>query len=351
MMLGEEENFNQIRIASLFTYTLLTIIPVITKLASARALSNIEFNTRAFRKLKYYSIIDAVSLVLFVPLLFIESQCVFKKWFKSNYWLIVYKYYIILFLWRSLTTLNSMINLSIVCNQFRDLKNYKITGTWFNIILFTSMVLFSIFFHLPNLLFYEINFKEKNSTHENDFYFLISSNVKYYRLYNLIDYTISFLILIITVIINSLVSFQIKKKQSERFESVIYVSNKKATKNLSNGKDKRAFINDHDSCHLSHSVIFKPISSQHSTNDHRNCLDTQTKTSIVWIIFAFSVDNLFKTSFTFISLFFEQNTIITLSIMLTFFTSILFTQLLHFIIYYKYNEAFSQRIKKIFHLN
>ena len=350
-MVFEEANFNKIRIVFSFTFSFLLLLPVITKLASARALSNIEFNTRAFRKLKYYSIIDALLLTLLLPMLFIESQSLFKGFLKSNYWFLFYKFYIILFVWRSLTTLNSIISLSVVCNQFRDLQNYKITGKWLNIILFFCMALLSITFHLPNLYFYEILLDGRNTTNETYLYSLILSNVDYYRIYNLIDYTIEFLILIITVAINSFVSFQIRKKKNERFESVIYISNKKATKNISNCKEKKAFTNNDDSYHLSNSVIFKPISTQQSVNDHKYCLDTQTKKMIVWIVFSYSVDNLFKISFAFISLFFEPNTKIALIIMLSFFSSILITQLSHMIIYYKYNEAFSQRIKRIFHLD
>jgi hypothetical protein len=150
-----DNSYIKSQIISIILFPVVLPVPIILKIICVRIFFNIEFRTQTFRLLKYISFIDALSTFILVFMPFGEFLLI------ENDWSQVLRLFVIVFIGRSLTTLSSILSLNISWNHLRDLKNYKITGRWFYLVLAFS-IFFSLILHSPNLILKHDN--SKNSS-------------------------------------------------------------------------------------------------------------------------------------------------------------------------------------------
>ena len=99
--------------------SVLMTIPIALKTVTAYIFKNIEFKTQTFRFLRINSIFDVLFMITypFQPWTELKNE----KW--GNYWLTVYKFYILIYASRCLRTLNLIMNTIVAWNQYRQNKN------------------------------------------------------------------------------------------------------------------------------------------------------------------------------------------------------------------------------------
>ena len=350
-MQGGHNSEKKIQVAYTVFSTIFIPIAIFLKLTSARIFTNIEFRTEKFRFLKYYSIVDAVSLFMLLPISLVICRDLLILWLKNNnYCEVFYQLYIISFIWSSLNTFNSIISLSVAWNNLRNLKSHKISTQLFYVIIFMGAA-FSIILHLPNLFINQISVKLNSSS---DIYELKKENFHYYIYF---EYSITFSILLLTLVFNTIHAFIMIMEKTTEYKSVIYSTSKSKLRlasiiSVSNSK-RRSSVKDEESSKvvLSNLIFLKDFnnprcSSVADSNLRSSKLGhTKTKYLFISILFVFLIDLILKSTVGLTTIFRIDNPNI-IQICLIF--SIILTQISHIFIYFKFSDSFFSRFKNVF---
>ena len=335
------DSLHMMKIIFVFIFLAVFTILIFLKITSARIFSNFEFHTQKFRFLKYISIIDALFLSTVFLLPFIEIQSLLDDWFMYSHVLVSYELYINTFFNKGLLTLNSLINLKISWNQYREFENYNVTSQWFRTTILIS-ALFSFLLYFPNLLLYKIS-KEENST---AVYTIEISQIDYFKYYTPFQHVISFTILIMIVLINLILFIKIKKLNKSKFKSIIFTANSKAY-NTVLGKEKK-------NCLIQQKIVLKSLSSTAtttsavSTRRNSKLIDTKITSRLLWVSFVILADEFIRTCYELSKLFVRQNTKTSTIILIFYIIILAFTQLSPIIIFYKTHNSFAERLRQIF---
>ena len=309
----------------IFVFPLLIIIPLTLKLFSINIFSNIEFKTQTFKYLRLNSIIDVLTLIssIFIPLAFYQEF--FSKWWPSNYGAIFYQLYVTLYLDHDLCLLNTIFNFIVICFQFKNFKNKLTSGRLFYFIVLISFV-FSLTFHLPNLFLIEISFK--NESLNNTIYCLKVKNRNYFHKFILIEYLLSFLFLLLTLILSLIVGFKIRKQKIAKFQSIIYTSKRHAFGSRMSFDCK--------------------IVANSTSKKHTSLYESKTAILSTFATFISSIEQALKLILNFITVAFKINFERSISILIYYYVIIILSQLFQVFIYYTFNKAFSRRFNKYF---
>ena len=309
---------------------ILVSLPIVLKIISFKIFTNIEFKTQKYRYLRLNLIIDIISLILIItlPFTFFFEE---KKFIivSSNYWVLTYQLYFIIFIARSLNTFNSLLIFTLAWNQFLDWHSKKITINFYYLVV-TIGVIFSFCLHLPNIFLLQIT-GCKNETNEFNF------KQNYFLIFILIEYSFDAFLLLFTILFNLIIAVKNKRKKLAKFQSIIFASTKKSIV-----LDKEL------------SRTCKIVSSNQSINNQ--CLnrkvgvnfESKVKTSISLITTVHSIDHGFNSLISLILIyvkFYFKNYLII--VLVFFYLVFIFSKCFHFFIYFKSNKAFAYRFVKI----
>jgi hypothetical protein len=342
---------DQVQVTFTVAITICIPITIIFKLICARIFTNIEFRTENFRFLKYYSIIDAISFFILLPMPLIVCQDLFGVWLKNNYYLVFYQLYVVSFIWSSLNTFKSILSLILAWNHLRNLKSHKTSTKFFYLVICFSAI-FSILLHLPNLIINEISVK-LNITREN--YFLQQTS---YNKYIIFEYSIVFSILFLTLVFNTTHISVILKDKTLQYKSIINSNSKSKIRlasiaSFSNQK-RISSVKEEDSPKvvLTNLIVLADLSYQRNSSIVDNCLrkcsklsHTKSKYLFIGILFIFLFDLFLKSMVGFTTILRIENSNL-IQIILIF--SVLLTQIFHFLIYFKLSDPFLIRFKSFF---
>jgi hypothetical protein len=105
--------------------------------------------------------------LLFLPLTECEELC--SGWWNSNYWLIVYRFYINYYLTRVLQTISTILSVTIAWNRCRSMDQHKLSGNIFYLTILFNII-FSCLMHLPKLFINEIVLQNNISQEDSKIY-------------------------------------------------------------------------------------------------------------------------------------------------------------------------------------
>jgi hypothetical protein len=345
------KNSDQVQVAFTVAFSICIPIAIIFKLICARIFTNIEFRTENFRFLKYYSIIDAISFFILLPMPLIVCQDLFMVWLKNNYYLVFYQLYVVSFIWSSLNTFKSILSLSVAWNHLRNLKSHKTSTKLFYLVICFSAI-FSILLHAPNLVINEISVK-LNITRET--YFLQQTS---YNKYIIFEYSIVFSILFLTLVFNTTHISIIVIDKTLQYKSVINSNSKSKIRlasiaSFSNQK-RISSVKEEDSPKvvLTNLIVLADLSYQRNSSIVDNCLrrslklsHTKSKYLFIGILFIFLFDLFLKSMVGFTTILRIEN---SNSIQIILIFSVLLTQIFHFLIYFKLSDPFLIRFKTFY---
>ena len=318
-----------------FCFPLLPIIPIVLKLVSLRIFSNIEFKTQTYRFFKINSIVDSLMLmtILFLPLTECQELC--DRWWRNTYWLVFYKFCIILFINKSLRTINSFLVLTFAWNLLRDTNGSKVAGKGFILHLIIIIAL-SFFLHLPNIFLYKIALP-LNCTIETQYeitYRLEYLTKNAIENISIIQYGLGVLLLVLTFGFCAVIAYKMVQLKKLRSKSIILIS--KRNSNVSNANPKTSVTYQ---CELFQSIIGNRVKTLNSS---------KTNLLRIFITVAFWFDLLVTTVSDGVMFFVIKHKFDYFIFIRVFYLLIIFTQSLHVFIYYKFNDAFFQRFNKTF---
>jgi hypothetical protein len=318
-----------------FVCPILALFPFSLDLISAYIFSNIEFKTQTYRYLKLNSIIDALSIltILFLPLTECQDLC--SGLWNSNYWLIIYRLYMNHYLTRLLRTISSILSVTIAWNRYKTMNQYKIYGNYFYFTLFLNC-LFSSIIHLPNLFFNQVVLREQ-STQQNETY--VIKVVKIDQLNNLLITQFLFItiIFIFTVVINIKLALIIKSQINAKFKSI---------------KSNKQMKKCRDSSYTSVSVQIKSNTSKINTYNiifaKTKVKEFETSLLIFWISVVFIIHQVLQIVCGIALIFVDRDVEKNVLIFIVLYILIVTVHSFNFFIYYKFNRAFSRRIKLLY---
>ena len=269
------------------------------------------------------------------------SECQDFIW-ANNYWFIAYKFYVILYLGRCLTTIHAVIGLTVVWNQYRNLQKYQVTCRCYYLLVF----IVSFMLYLPIIFLYKIS-----GTKSQTLYTLDVVNVDYLKIYNACLCAFSFCILFLTLVLNSIISFNLRKQKKSKRESIIMKEkrNSKRVSILSSLYDNK---NNMLMCYSTSSKSLSKNSSpsiRHVRKNSQFC-STKTKLTTIYITMVFSIDQFLKTMLAYFELYAKPKSIEAYFILIICFTLLILSQLSHILIYYKFNKTFSKSLKHYFYI-
>ena len=321
---------------SIIVFPILLSVPITLKLISARIFLNFEFRTQTFRLLKYISFIDALST-------FILMLMPFEEFLRNKtYCLSVFRLIVIIFIGRSLVTFSSILSLNMAWNQFRDLKNYKITGRWFYLILVISIV-FSLILHSPNIILKQSSFKNCSNNQSSNI-IRVNQN-SHFELFTIIQSSISYSIIVASLSLSCFIAHKMKKQKLSKSKSIIFISNKKRSSKVFKISEYRPSMQNSTSVKsLEDEIVLPTVHIRRNSQFY----ETETKQLSTFIVLILSVDQVLKVSFDLISLFIQTNSEKPNYYLMFFLTILVFCQTLHILIYIKFCDPFSKRFYNVF---
>ena len=306
---------------------------------------NIEFKTQTYRYLKLNSILDALLLIILIPLPFSNFPYFIEM--ISNFWFESYRLYIVIYIGQLLTTVNSILTLIIVWNQYRYLQTFQITGKLFYFI-FSVSIIFSILFHLPIIFLLQICVSLKTQIYK-----ILAVNSYFLNVYTIFEFSFLFSIQTLVVFFNAIITFKVEKQKKSKLKSIIFTSKRK-------GFERKRFSstslsNERNLSLTSGSTSVKMLNYQISVamknvRKTSKFYETKTKFLTIYITRAYLIDQMLKTFCALLETLLIENSKNFNLFLILFLPFLMFTQLSHIFIYYKFNKNFSRRLKGIFSL-
>jgi hypothetical protein len=341
----ENENLNPLIFISKIMFTLviplISFIPIVLNLYSAFIFSTIE-NSQTCRFLRINSIIDAISLSTTLLLPLCECQEFYSTWLNNNYILTLYQLYVNYFFNRTLLTFSSLLNLTLAWNQYRENGKYSIKGKLYYLIL-TIISVFSLALNFPNLFQNHI-VKHDNKT---EFYLVKVKHVQFYNVFSLIQYTISIIILILTVSLNSVIANKIKSRCTINIGKLML--GKKYQRRYDDSLIKKSivsvnYLNGFISSNLNECNDLN--ASIHEEFEQNISKITSESTMVFWITLVFTIDQLIRAIVASILFFInkKKSSEFIIVLILSCLISVLI-QFLYFFIYCKFNKIFFKKLQ------
>jgi hypothetical protein len=320
------------------------IIPLINLFPIAINLFNIYTQTKVRLKSQKFQFLQLnlfIDTLLFLSVIFQSiSECedICMKWLPNNYWLLMNKVYIHLFISYLLNTISTLLSLTNVWSRHQIMNTIKTPKNAFYLIL--AMNFFCSFIvYLPNVLMNEIvkidNFSLDNNGTEN--YEINVKHLEYYRFIGISHFLISILIFMMNIILFTKLGIIIMKQlnfkenvETKDHESILH----RRRESILLCKQ----LNDLNSEELDF------ITKRLSTNE----LEFKTTLLLFCLTIVFSVDLFFKALTVLLFIFIDRNSKQFFYLFIIIFSVIFLSQLSYAFLYFKFNKTYSNRIKCLF---
>lgn len=158
-----------------FFAPIICVCSLTTNLLNIFVLSKLKSKNKIYKYMYYKSIINSIYLfiLIFVFLVKCGQFCTIRETYIAQ----VYHLYMFYYLTNCLSLIDLLIELTISLNRYLVITNRQYVNRFKTNKLFSFLIIFSFFFYLPNLIFFQIS-KFGNENHDNDQNVTII-NVKY----------------------------------------------------------------------------------------------------------------------------------------------------------------------------